>query len=168
MRIDNYWRLPRRPVYDLFSEPHFDFVHRSIEACQFGIVVEQGQLRRTANQFAEAHADEPNHHPTVVEAVEDAVHRFAQHMVEGGVRDALLHVVRVEVGVADFHRHTTRQFALRAQVEAEALHHPCQTLLDGRHIDGVLFKRPFLADRLPLLIGAHGCAVYKFPNIKNK
>ena len=80
-------------------------------------------------------------------------------MIEGGVRDALLHVVRVEVGVADFHRHAARQLALRAQVEAEAFHHARQALLDGRHINGVLFERPFLADGLPLLIGAHGRAV---------
>ena len=144
---------------NLLTEAHFDFVHRGIEVRQFGIVVKQSELRRTAHQFAEAHTHEPNHHPAVVEAIEDAVHRFAQNVVEGGVRDALLHIVRIEVGVTDFHRHATRQFALRAQVEAEAFHHPRQALPDGSHVNRVLLKRPFLADGLPLLVRAHGRAV---------
>ena len=80
-------------------------------------------------------------------------------MVKGGVRDALLHVVRVEVRVADFHRHAARQFALRAQVEAEALHHARQALPDGRHIYRVLLEGAFLADGLPLLIRADGRVV---------
>ena len=106
--------LPRRPMNYLFPKPHFDFVHRGIEVCQLHIVVKQGQLWRTTHQLAEAHPNEPYHHPSVVEPVENPVHRLAQHMVEGGVGDALLHIVRVEVGVADFYRHAARQFALRA------------------------------------------------------
>ena len=84
-------------MQNLFPEPSLDFVHRGIEIRQFDVVVEEHELGRAADEFAEAHADEPNHHPAVVEAVEDAVHRLAQQVVEGGVGDALLHVVRVEV-----------------------------------------------------------------------
>ena len=80
-------------------------------------------------------------------------------MVEGSVGDTLLHIVCVEVGVADFHRHAARQLALRTQVETEAFHHACKALLDGCHINGVLFESAFLADGFPFLVRAHGRAV---------
>lgn len=111
-------------MQNLLPKPRLDFVHRGIEVRQFRVVVKQGQLRRSAHQLAEAHAHEAYHHTAVVEPVEETVDRLLQHMVEGGVGDALLHVVRVEVGVADLHRHAAGQLALRAQVKAEALHHP--------------------------------------------
>ena len=111
-------------MQNLFPKSRLDLVYGSIQVRQFHVVVKQGQLRRTAHQLAEAHAHEAYHHAAVVETVEEAVDRLLQHVVEGGVGDALLHVVRVEVGITDLHRHAARQLALRAQVEAEALHHP--------------------------------------------
>ena len=65
--------LPCRPMNYLFPKPHFDFVHRGIEVCQLHIVVKQGQLWRTTHQLAEAHPDQSDHHPSVVEPVENAV-----------------------------------------------------------------------------------------------
>ena len=144
---------------DLFSKPPFDLIHRGVELRQLDIVVKQVQLWHAIDQFTQANTHQTDHQSAIVEPVKNAVDNLAQHMVEGGVRDALLHVVRVEVGIADLHRHTARQLMLRSQVETQALHHVRQAMADTRHIDSVLLKGMFLADRLPLLIGTHRRAV---------
>ena len=140
----------------VFPEPQFDLVQSGVELCELRLVVEEGELRGSVHEVAEAHPDEADHHAPVIEPVEDAVDGLLNQMVEGGVRDALLPIVRVEVGIANLHRHAACQLALGAQVESEALNHPRQALPDRCHIDGILLEGALLTDRLSFLVGTHG------------
>ena len=88
----------------VFSKTQFDFIHGGIQFRQLCIVVKQRQLRCPVDQFAQPHAYQSDHHTTVIETVKNAIDSLAQHMVEGRVRNALLHVVRVEVRVTDLQR----------------------------------------------------------------
>ena len=95
-----------------FSKPPFDLIHRGVELRQLNIVVKQVQLRHAVDQFTQANTHQTDHQSAIVEPVKNAVDGLAQHVIEGSVRDALLHIVRIKVRIADLHRHTTCQLML--------------------------------------------------------
>ena len=69
----------------IFPKSHSDFIHGGVELCQLRLVVEEGELRGSVHEVAEAHPDEADHHAPVIEPVEDAANGLLDQMVEGGM-----------------------------------------------------------------------------------
>lgn len=117
--------------------------------------------------MAEPDPDEAYQHAALVHLAEQFPGNRDQHMVEGGVGNAHLHGMGVEVGVADLHRDAGGELLLLAEGKGDLLHHAYQQVVDHVDIDGVLVEGALGADAFPLGIGNHRSwvdAVCLFPD----
>ena len=112
-----------------------------------------------AHQVAEAHPDEPHALAPVVQPGEELVHHGQQQVVAGGVADALLAGVRVEVGVAHLDGDAAGELPPAAQLEGERFGHGGEEAPQLGHVDGVALEGALGADALAFMPGDHRAVV---------
>jgi len=79
--------------------------------------------------------------------------------VHGGVGDAGLHGVGIEVGVSDFDGDATGEFVFAAQLEAQFFTHADEDVAQCGDVDGILLKGLFGGDGFIFRIGDDGGVV---------
>ena len=126
---------------------------------QFGGVFKEVVRLFAIDEVAEAHADESHHHAFLVEFVEEVFAVADEDGVHGGVGDAGLHGVGIEVGVADLDGDASGEFVFAAQLEAQFFAHADEDVAQRGDVDGILLKSLFGRDGFVFGIGDDGAVV---------
>ena len=117
-----------------------------VEVDEFGCLVEEVDLLDTGDEVAEADTDEAEEHAALVCAAEEFFGDGDEDVVEGGVGDALLDGVGVEVGVAYFDGDAGGEFLFFPEGEGDFFDHVDEEVIDGVDVGGVVVEGGFGAD----------------------